>query len=92
MFGQIQLEKFDETRLPQKAQSAWDGANLNELVGATYKPLLYLGAQQVNGTLYWYIAENIIPYKTEVRHVIKMAILEHGGEYKFVEESVMVII
>ena len=43
MFGQIELAKFEGlTKMPQKAASAW--ATLEGLVGASYKPLLYLGS------------------------------------------------
>ena len=46
MFGQMQLEQFTGlTSMPQKAASAWDGAFSPEMVGVTFKPLLYLGSQ-----------------------------------------------
>lgn len=92
IFGQLKLEQFPElTKMPQKAASAWSGA-FEDLVGAKYKPLLYLGEQVVNGTLYWFIAEQTIPYKFEIRHVIKMAILEKDGKYTFEDNTVSKIV
>lgn len=95
MFGQIQLEDFEEERLPQKAQSAWDGANMNGAdgrTGATFKALKYCGHQQVNGTNYYYIAERTIPYSTPIRNIVRLAIYEHDGEYEFLEKSVLVVL
>lgn len=92
MYGQIKLENFEACKLPQKAASAWSGAEFDKLVGAKYKPLLYLGEQLVNGTLYWFIAEQTIPYTFEIRHVIKLAILEKDGGYEFLDETVQRIV
>lgn len=96
-FGKIRLVNFEAERLPQKAQTAWDGANMDGVVyvdgvngraGAKFVPIRFCGDQPVNGTLYWYIAERTILYKTEIRNVIKMAILEKDGEYTFLDDSV----
>ena len=88
MFGQMNLAQFEgKTKMPQRAASAWSGA-IEGLVGMSYKPLIYLGDQPVNGTLHWFIAEQTIPYKFEIRHVIKMAILEKDGEYKLDDKSI----
>ena len=96
MFGKIQLEEFEEVRLSQRAQSAWDGANMSGAdgrVGANFKALLYCGKQLVNGMMYYFIAERTIPYSTPVRNLVLLAIYEHdGGEYEFLEKSVKVIL
>ena len=94
MFGQLNLEKFEGlTEMPQKAASAWSGAiEERTILGATYKPLLYLGEQPVNGVLYWFIAEQTIIYKDEIRHVVKLALLEKYGEYELARDSVIRII
>lgn len=93
MYGQIQLEQFAGLKdMPQKAASAWYGAELDKLMGANYKPLVYLGSQTVNGTLHWFIAEQFIPYKFEIRHVIKLAILEKDGQYTFDDDTVSKIV
>ena len=92
-FGQIQLEQFiDDGRLPQKTATIWHGVNWAELTGAGYKPLLYLGPQQVNGILHWFIAEQTLMTHPVARHVIKMAILQQGDEYEFCKDSVTRIV
>ena len=91
MFGQINLEKFTAAKLPQKGASAWSGVNWNELTGIGYKPLVYAGEQEVNGTLHWFIAEATQPYSTEIRHVVKMAILEYKGKYTVEGKSISII-
>lgn len=89
MFGKIQLENFDACKLPQKAASAWTA--VEGLIGATYKPLLYLGEQIVNGTNYYFIAEQTLMTNPLIRRVIKFAIYEHNGEYEMLDESIMQI-
>lgn len=89
MFGKIQLENFDACKLPQKAASAWTA--VEELIGATYKPLVYLGEQLVNGTNYYFIAEQTLMTNPLIRRVIKFAIYEHDGEYQMLDESIMQI-
>ena len=89
MFGKIQLENFDACKLPQKAASAWSA--VENLIGATYKPLLYLGEQIVNGTNYYFIAEQTLMTNPLIRRVIKFAIYEHNGEYEMLDESIMQI-
>ncbi|MBQ4404267.1 MAG: hypothetical protein II857_07635 [Selenomonadaceae bacterium] len=82
MFGQIQLENFvGLTSMPQKAASAWSGA-IEGLVGASYKPLLYYAKQLVNGTNYYFIAEQTLITNPPVRRLVKLVIHEKDGEYK----------
>ena len=46
--GAIQLEAFTGlTKLPQKAATAWTA--VEGLIGVSYKPLLYVGEQVVDG-------------------------------------------
>lgn len=89
MFGKIQLENFDACKLPQKAASAWSA--VEGLIGATYKPMVYLGEQLVNGTNYYFIAEQTLMTNPLIRRVIKFAIYEHDGEYQMLDESIMQI-
>lgn len=92
MFGNIELNRFEgSAKMPQKLASAWPEI-FDELVGATYTPLLYLGKQPVHGTLHWFIAEYSQSYRFEIRHVIKMAILEKDGTFTFDKDSVTKII
>lgn len=89
MFGKINLENFDACKLPQKAASAWSA--VENLIGATYKPLLYLGEQVVNGTNYYFIAEQTLMTNPLIRRVIKFAIYEYNGEYEMLDKSIMQI-
>ena len=88
MFGQLKLENFNEANLPQKGETAWSGAGMRELTGKSYKALMYLGAQPVNGIYHWYIAEQADIYPPFNRRVIKMAILEKDGAFTFEEQSI----
>ncbi|MBQ6296151.1 MAG: hypothetical protein IJK81_00390 [Selenomonadaceae bacterium] len=84
MLGQINLENFvGLMSMPQKPQSAWD-AVFSELVGATYKPLIYVGDQLVHGVNYFYIAEQTLITNPPVRRLVKLAINEFDGYYKLV--------
>lgn len=92
MFGKMQLEQFTGlTSMPQKAASAWSGAGLDKLVGASYKPLIYLGSQLVHGTIHYFIAEQTLTTFPAIRRVIKLPILELDGEYKFLSDNISVI-
>ena len=91
MFGQTQLEQFEGlTKMPQKAASAWS-AVFDGIVGAGYKPLVYLGSQQVHGTLFWFICEQTLITHPPVRRVIKLAIRELEGDYDLLEGSIETI-
>lgn len=93
MFGKINLENFTGmTSMPQRAASAWVGSRIDELTGAKFKPLLYLGDQVVNGTNYYFIAEETLPTNPVVRRVVRLTIHELGGEFTLLGGSVMEII
>lgn len=89
--GAIQLERFTGlTHLPQKAATAWSALETSGLVGAkSYKPLLYLGEQLVNGVNYWFIAEQTQAIREPARQVVKLAIHgDRGGNYKLLDNSI----
>ena len=84
------MENYKACQLPQEAASAW--SVLDGLVGASYKPLVYVGKQVVNGTLYWFVAEQtLITYPT-IRRVIKLAIKHQDEEYSLLASSIEEII
>lgn len=86
--GAVKLEQFEElTAMPQKAASAWTGA-LGDIVGASYKPLLFVGTQLVKGVNYWFIAEQTLVTARPERHVVKLAINEFGDTYKLIPHSI----
>lgn len=68
LLGGIRLaDNFSATKMPQGAASAWAALDGLEFTGAGYKPLLYIGNQLVNGTNYWFIAEQTIYRKSAVK-------------------------
>ena len=84
MLGKIELENFiGLTSMPQGYASAWSGA-MNDLTGATYKPLMCIARQRVHGTNYYFIAEQTLITNPEVRRLVKAVINEDCGEYKLV--------
>lgn len=93
MFGAIKLETFAGlTTMTQKAASAWSGANFDALVGAMYKPLLYLGEQRVHGTNYYFIAEQTLVTHPLIRRIIRLTIHELDGKFTFLGDSVVEVI
>ena len=102
MLGGIQLEDFKGIdKMPQKAASAWVAVE-GGIVGAGYKPLLYVGSQLVKGINHWFIAEQTLILAQPERHIVKIAVNEFNqkiegkdGEfetiYKIVPHSIEVI-
>ena len=90
MFGKIEFENLEPCKLPQRAASAF--SVLDKIVGATYKPLLYLGNQQVHGTNYYFICELELVLPTPVKHIALVAIHEINGEFTFEPGSVQIIL
>lgn len=91
MFGKIELEQFKGiTTMPQEAASAISA--IDGLVGATYKPLLYLGKQPVKGINYFFVAEQTLVTNPPIRRVVKLAINFFDGKYELVPESIEDII
>ncbi len=88
--GGIKFEEFKGlTSMPQKAASAWSGFEQKGLVGAGYKPLLYVGEQLVKGTNYHFIAEQTLVTREPEKHVVTIAINEFNGEYSIVKGSIV---
>lgn len=86
MFGKIELENFTGlTSMPQGAASAWSA--VENLIGVTYKPLLYCGKQIVKGINHFFIAEMTTLNRFAERHIALLAINEFEGKYELVEES-----
>ena len=83
MAGAIQFEIFKGlTSMPQKAASAW--AKVDELVGADYLPLLYVGTQVVRGLNHWFIAQvTTIAAKPE-KKIVKLEVNEFQGKFELV--------
>lgn len=81
-FGKIELEHFNGlTSMPQKYASAWDGA-FEHWVGSSYKPLLCVGKQIVEGVNYYFIAEQTLTTHPPLTRIVCLAINEFNGKYK----------
>ena len=93
MLGAIQFEDFEGlTSMPQKAASAWSALETGGIVGASYKPLLYVGTQVVKGVNHWFIAEQTLVTNPPVRHIVAIAINEFNGVYSIVPSSIETLI
>ena len=91
MLGTIQFENFEGlTKMPQKAASAWSA--VTGIVGASYKPLVYVGTQQVKGVNHWFIAEQTLTTNPIAKHIVTIAINEFNAVYAIVPSSIEVII
>ena len=83
-FGEIEvLEQKEMTDFTQEAASAWHGAT-NDYIGATYKPLLYVGGQPVKGVNHIFIAQQTLILARPERHIVLVTINEYGGNYNVV--------
>lgn len=78
------------TSMPQNAASAWIAVE-GGIVGAGYKPLVFVGTQIVQGTNYHFIAEQTLILAEPERHIVKIVVNEFNGEYKIVPQSIEVI-
>ena len=81
--GQMELEHFEGlSSMPQEFASAW--TIMEGLIGATYKPLLCLGSQLVNGKNFFFIAEQTIITNPAIRRVVKVVINKSAGHYELI--------
>lgn len=88
--GQIELENFNDlTAMPQDAASAW--AKVTELTGATFKPILYVGRQIVDGINHWFIAEETRITLGGERQLVMFAVNENSGGFELVPESFLIL-
>ena len=88
MLGQINLAQFPECRLPQKAQSAFD-AVFGNMVGASYKSVLYKGDELVHGMNYYIFAEETIITNPPVRRLVLVCINERRNKDGEVEYNLV---
>ena len=88
-YGAIQLLEFTEaTELPQKFASAASAIQDKDLVGAAFKVILPLGAQQVRGTNYYFLVEEKVMTYPSVRRLVTLAVNEFEGEFTLIPESI----
>lgn len=87
IFGGIEVaEQQGLTKMPQEAATAWSA--VEELVGAKYKPVVYVGSQLVKGVNYIFIAEQTLMTATPSRHIVavKVNILDGKAEHLTIEK------
>lgn len=73
--GGWNIDNLRGTPLPQKAQTAFTTFTQN-LVGAEYTPLLFVGTQAVNGTNYCFIALQTIICSQPLKRLVKIILNE----------------
>lgn len=74
MFGGIELTEFKgSVSLPQALATAYVEV-VESLIGASYKPVLFLGTQLVNGTNYYLLAEQTIINAEGTRKLVEVVI------------------
>lgn len=78
----------DMKKLPQKVASAAAAVENAEIVGASYKPLIFCGSQVVHGTNYFFIAEQTLVIKKPVKRIVSLTVNELNGEFKIVDGSI----
>ena len=92
MLGKIEFVEFKGLEsMPQKAASAWAAVD-SGLCGASYKPLVYIGKQQVRGVNHWFIAEQTLITNPPAKHIVTIAVNEFNGVFAIVPDSINVII
>ena len=88
MFGGLTIaEQKGLTSMPQKAASAWIAVE-GGIVGASYKPLVFVGTQVAKGITHWFIAEQTFITAEPERHIVKIAVNEFDDEFKLVPHSI----
>ena len=86
MYGKINFENFKVAEMTQEAASAWTA--VENSVGANYKPLLYVGSQEVKGINHWFIVEIKYMVSTPYSELAVLAVNEHNGIYRVIPHSV----
>ena len=92
MLGKVGTIEFniitDMTKLPQRVASAASAVEYTELVGASYKPIAYVGKQPTRGTNYWFIAEETLITHPPQKKIVTLAVNEFQGAFALVGKSI----
>ena len=92
MFGKINLVNFSGIiDMPPEVKTAWHDA-FEDYVGVSYKPLLYMADQVVNGVNYYFIAEQNFQTSPPFRRVVKLVIHADDNGVELVENSIKEIL
>ena len=74
------LEQKEMTAFPQQAASAW--SVMDNVVGAKYKPVAYVGTQLVKGINHVFIAEQTLTTLSGGRHIVLVTVNEYNNNYE----------
>ena len=93
MLGKINFNIItDLTKLPQKVASAMSEIENPEVVGASYKAVMYVGDQLVRGINYWFIAEQTLTTRDFDKHLVLIAVNEFENKFEIVPSSIIHIL
>lgn len=93
MLGKINFNIItDLSKLPQKQATAMAKIENPELTGGRYKVLMYIGDQQVNGTNYWFEAEQTLANREFDKHLVLIAVNEFDFKFEVVKPSIITIL
>lgn len=93
MLGKINFNIItDLTKLPQKVASAMSEIENPEVVGASYKVLMYVGEQLVRGMNYWFIAEQTLTTRDFEKHLVLIAVNEFENKFEIIRPSIVRIV
>ena len=81
-FGETEIIEQQECKLPQRAASAF--SVVSGLVGASYKPMAYVGTQIAKGVNHVFIAQQTLVLAQPERHIVLVTINEFDGKYNVV--------
>lgn len=89
--GGYEFEEFETAKLKQRPSSAWSAVETQELVGATFKPILYCGKQVVRGTNHLFIAEETLATLGATKRIVAIVVNEFNGVFEVVKDKFQVI-
>ena len=93
MLGKINFNIItDLTKLPQKVASAMSEIENPEVVGASYKAVMYVGDQLVRGINYWFIAEQTLTTRDFDKHLVLIAVNEFENKFEIIRPSIVRIV
>ena len=93
MLGKIEMNIItDLSKLPQKIATAMGTIENPDLVGSSFKAVMYVGSQPVRGTNYWFIAEETLTTANFDKHLVLMAVNEYENEYEIVKSNIVRVI
>ena len=81
----------DMTKLPQRIASAASAIENAGLVGASYKPIAYIGAQPVRGVNYCFFAEQTLITNPPKKSIVEIKVNEFQGNFEIVRDSIKII-